>query len=122
PRTGVSIGSAGLASCNFTSQPNTALLVTDQSAQSPTLWEISPEGLCRASTTVTGLIGAFDYYGQVDACGGTMSCVRYYFETSNAGGVDETHYWWSNPVSLALSDTDSPVSLIAVPLKWRELV
>ena len=105
----------GLASFNFTSQDNTALLVTDQSAQNPTLLGDLTGKSVSASFTITGLTGTFTYYGEPDACGGTTAYVRYYFETSNAGGFDETHYWWSNPVSMTLTGNGS-VTLPAVQL------
>ena len=49
------------------------------------------------------------------ACGGTTAYVRYFFETSNAGGFNETHYWWSNPVSTAVSANET-VALPSVAL------
>jgi hypothetical protein len=104
---------SGLAMLNFTNQANTALLVTDQKAQFPNLLGDMTNKTLSATATISGLTGAFFYYGQPDACGGTTSYVRYYFATSNAGGFDETHYWWSNPVAAPLA-TNGPVVLTPV--------
>jgi hypothetical protein len=49
------------------------------------------------------------YYGE-PSCGGTTAYVRYFFTTSKSGGFDETQYWWSNPVSAALT-ANGPVTL-----------
>jgi hypothetical protein len=108
---------SGIASLNFTGQPNTALLVTYNKAKFPSLLgDLSGKSVF-ASFTVSGLTtgNSFIYFGEPDACGGTIAYVRYYFETSNAGGFDETHFWWSNPVAAALS-ANGPVSLATVPL------
>lgn len=103
----------GIASLNFTSQDNTALLVTDQKAQNPTLLGDLTNKSVSASFTISGVAGVFTYYGE-PSCGGTTANVRYFFQTSNAGGFDETHYWWSNPVSLAL--TNGPFTLPTVSM------
>src|SRR4029077_14051885 len=39
--------------------------------------------------------------------GGPTANVRFFFETSNSGGFDETHYWWSNPMSYSLLNATS---------------
>lgn len=101
----------GVAMLNFTNQANTALLVTDQKAQFPTLLGDLTGKSVSASYTIAGATGAFTYYG---TCGSTPASVRYFFETSNAGGFDETHYWWSNPVAAPLAN--GSVSLPPVPL------
>lgn len=105
--------SSGLASLNFTNQANTALLVTDQGSQQSTLLGNLSGKTVSATATLSNLPGPVTYYNEPDACGGTTSYVRYFFETSNAGGFDETHYWWSNPVAAPL-DTDGPVGLASV--------
>jgi hypothetical protein len=107
--------SGGIATLNFTNQANTALLVTGQSAQYRGLVGDMTGKSVTASFTVSGLTGSANYYGEPDACGGTTAYVRYFFETSNAGGFNETHYWWSNPVAAALS-TNGTVTLPSVPL------
>ncbi len=106
-----------LASLNFTNQPNTALLVTDNKAKFPSLLGDLTGKSVSASFTVSGLTPSISFiYGGEPSCGGTTAYVRYYFETSNAGGFDETHYWWSNPVHIDFSVNGGPVSLGTVPL------
>jgi hypothetical protein len=99
-----------LATFNFTNLPNTALLITDQGANKSMLLGDDTGMTVSAKFTVSNLgAGAsFMYFGQPDACGGTTSYVRYFFQTNNAGGFDETHFWWSNPVSAALVTNGSP--------------
>ncbi len=104
---------SGIASLNFTNQPNTALLVTRNKAQfSSLLGDLTGKSVS-ASFTVSGVTGSFTYGGEPDVCG-VAPYVRYYFETSNAGGFDETHYWWSNPVAATLAN--GSVTLASVPL------
>jgi hypothetical protein len=119
--------SSGLASLNFTNQPNTALLVTDQGSQrNNLLGDLSNKSSVSASFTISGSPSGFNYYGEgtpSNACG-TPANVRLFFETSNAGGFDETHYWWSNtlPNSSAIlstgTNTIGPVSLDGV--NWSD--
>ena len=103
----------GEASLNFTSSPYTALLITGQKAKYPSLLgDLSGDSTVSATLTVSGVTGLFTYMGE-PSCGptpqegGPEANVRFYFQTSNAGGFDETHYWWSNPVSLPLLDSSS---------------
>ncbi|HEX8732572.1 MAG TPA: hypothetical protein VF725_11000 [Ktedonobacterales bacterium] len=112
-----SAGSGNIAKVDFTTQDNTALLVTDNSGQFPSLLGNLTGKSVSASFTVSGLNAGqtFTYYGEPDACGGTAVHARYFFETSNAGGFDETHYWWSHPVAATLSANGS-VTLTSVPL------
>ena len=105
---------AGLASLNFTNQANTALLVTSQKIKGSGLLGDMTGKSVAATATIGGVNGAVNYYGEPDACGGTTAYVRYYFETSNASGFNETHYWWSNPVAAPLAN--GAVSLAPVSL------
>ncbi len=108
---------SGIASLNFTTQPNTALLVTNNKAQFPTLLGDLTGKSVSATFTVSGLNASTIFiYGGEPSCNSTTSYVRYYFETSNAGGFDETHYWWSNPTHYVFSVNDGPVSLATVSL------
>jgi hypothetical protein len=104
--------SGGVASLDFTSQPDTALLITQHGSDKGSLLGDLTLRTVSATFQVTGLNtgGSFTYYGQPDGCGSPAS-VRFFFETSNAGGFDETHYWWSNPVSAPLSSLSSPTPL-----------
>ena len=112
-----SAGTAGIANLAFTNQPNTALLVTDQPAQWGSLLGDLTGKTLSASFTISGLnAGATFSYYEEPTCGGTTSYVRYFFETSNAGGFAYTHYWWSNPVSAPLTGNGGPVALTSVPL------
>lgn len=103
---------SGMASFSFTNQPNVALLVTGEQADTGDLSQKSVS----AGFGVSNMSAAamFNYYGE-PSCGNPNSAVRYFFETSNAGGFNETHYWWSNPVSATLTSngmyTLPPVSL-----------
>jgi hypothetical protein len=99
---------SGIASLHFTSQDNTALLVTKQKAQYPgVLGDLSGKSSISATLSVSDVTGAFTYYGE-PSCGGLpqeggpTANVRFYFQTNNSGGFDETHYWWSNPMSYPL--------------------
>ena len=91
-----------IASLNFTNQPNTSLLVTDQKAKFGGLLGDIRYKTVTATFTVSGVHGAFTYFGE-PSCGGTTANARLYFDTSNAGGFDETHFWWSNPTSVTLN-------------------
>lgn len=104
---------SGEASLNFTTADNTALLVTRQKAQYPTLvGDLSGSTSISTMFTVSNVTGLFTYFGE-PSCGGLpqeggpTANVRFYFQTSNSGGFDETHYWWSNPVSWPLLDPSS---------------
>jgi hypothetical protein len=108
---------SGIASLKFTSLPNTALLITGQKAKYGSLLG-DRSGATSISTTVTlsGVTGLFKYYGE-PSCGapaqdgGPTANFRFYFQTSNAGGFDETHYWWSNPVSRPLIGPKLPETM-----------
>ena len=92
----------GLASFNFTSSPNVALLVADQRHDMGDLLGKSVS----ATFDISGLNPGqnFTYYGEPDGSG-LPATVRFYFQTTNqyAGGFAYTNYWWSNPVSVALN-------------------
>jgi hypothetical protein len=104
-------GNAGLASLNFTDQANTALLVTTHgAAKGSTLGDLTGKPIT-ATFEITGAATPFIFFGE-PFCG-TTSAVRLFFQTSNAGGFDETHYWWSNPVSFVLANTSGPAILTA---------
>src|SRR4029077_831761 len=105
---------SGEASLDFTSADNTALLVTKQKAQYPTLLgDLTGDSAISSTFTVSGVTGLFTYYGEPSCStltpqlGGPTANVRFFFETSNSGGFDETHYWWSNPVSYSLLNATS---------------
>jgi len=104
---------SGIASLDFTMEDNTALLVTRQKAQYPTLLgDLSHDSTISTRFDITNVTGLFTYYGE-PSCGptpqegGVEANFRFYFQTDNSGGFDETHYWWSNPVSWPLLDPSS---------------
>lgn len=107
-----------IASLNFTNQSNTALLVTNNKAQFPNLLGNLTGKSVTATFTVSGA-NAFTYYGEPDGCG-TPANVRLYFETSNAGGFDYTHYWWSNPASAVLANGTVTVTAAIDPALWSD--
>jgi len=86
---------SGLATFHFTTTPDVALLTTSQGSQKGNVIGDITTKTVSATFTIGGT-DDFQYYG--DTCGSRPAFVRLYFETSNAGGFDYTHYWWSNPV------------------------
>jgi hypothetical protein len=111
---------AGIASFDFTNQPNTALLVTTHGAsKGTTLGELTGKTI-NATFDVTGLTGAFTYFGEPDGSGGPAT-TRFYFQTDNGGGFQFTHYWWTNPVNQALI-TNGKFTLTATvePVEWSD--
>jgi hypothetical protein len=112
----------GIASLDFTTQDNTALLVTDQKAQNPTLLGNLTGKTITANFAISGATGAFTYYGEgtpSNPCG-TPANTRLYFQTSNAGGFDFTHYWWSNPASAVLNNGTLTVTATVEPAEWSD--
>lgn len=110
----------GIARLGFTSQPNTALLVTDNRAKFPDLLGNIAGKSVSASFTVSGLhTGAyFTYHGESSGTVEPVS-VRYFFETTSIGGFNETNYWWSNPVSANLNTATGTVTLPTVQLTGK---
>ena len=94
---------------SFTSEDNTALLITGQKTKFPSLLgDLRGDASITASFTISDA-GVFTYFGEPSCAGpppdlGPLPNVRFYFQTNNAGGFDETHYWWSNPVSQVLAN------------------
>lgn len=94
----------GVATLNFTNQANTNLLVTDQGSSSLLGNDLGKT--VTAAFTISGVTGTFIYGGEGSAdnpCLPPTASTRLFFETSNAGGFDETHFWWSNPSSAVLA-------------------
>ena len=110
----------GVAALNFTSQDNTALLVTDQG--SSTLLGDDRGMTVTATFTISGATGAFTYFGEGTASNpcGTPANTRLFFQTSNAGGFDETHYWWSNPASAVLANGTWTVTATVTGSQWTD--
>jgi len=112
--------SSGLATFDFTAQDNTALLVTDHGSSS--LLGDDTSKTITATFDISGATDAFTYFGEgtpINPCG-TPANARLFFQTSNAGGFDETHYWWSNPASAPLADGTSTVTATVNGAEWSD--
>jgi hypothetical protein len=110
----------GIASFDFTDQPNTALLVTTK-GNSAFLGDLSGKTIT-ATFDVSGATGAFTYFGE-----GTPDnpCVypantRLFFETDNGGGFAFTHFWWSNPANQVLADGHFTLTATVEPNEWSD--
>ena len=117
-----SAGAAGIAMLGFTAQDNTSLLVTDQKAQFASLLGALTGERITATFTVSGVTGTFTYYGEgtsTNSCGGPATA-RLYFQTSNATGFDETHYWWSNPADAVLANRTFTVTATVAGATWSD--
>lgn len=106
----------GLATFDFTNQPNTALLVTDQGSSS-LLGDLT--GKTVSATFEIAAAATFIYFGE-PSCGTNTSTVRLFFQTSNAGGFDETHFWWSNPASAILANGTFTVTASVDGAQWSD--
>src|SRR2546430_7100213 len=92
----------GLAALNFTDQPNTALLVTTHGSSKGDLLGDLRGKTIHAEFDITGVTGAFTYFGQGTAdnpCGYPAN-TRLYFETDNSGGFAPTPFWGGDPPNL----------------------
>jgi hypothetical protein len=117
---------SGEASLNFTSSPYTALLITGQKAKYPSLLgDLSGDSSISANFTISNVTGLFMYMDEPSCNGpapdlGPAPNVRLYFQTSNAGGFNETHYWWSNPESQILMNGTWTLSWNFSPTSWSD--
>jgi|SRR5579864_9210367 len=109
--------SNGLATFNFTAQDNTALLVTDHGSSALRGNDLGKT--ITASFNISGATGAFTYFGEPDGSG-VPANTRLFFETNNAGGFDETHFWWSNPTSQALVNGTFTISAVVEGAGWSD--
>jgi hypothetical protein len=114
---------AGIASFDFTNQPDTALLVTTHGAyKGSTLGNLTGKTIT-ATFDISGATGAFTYWGEGTASNpcGTPANTRLFFQTDNGGGFAYTHYWWSNPMARVLIDGDHGTLIATVePLEWSD--
>jgi hypothetical protein len=103
----------------FTSDDNTALLTTSQGSQKGNrLGDLTGKTIT-ARFNIAGTDG-FTYYGEPDGCN-TPANTRLFFSTSNAGGFDFTHYWWSNPNAQVLVDGNNlSVTATVDPANWSD--
>ncbi len=112
----------GLAEFQFTTAPNTALLLNTQGSQKSLLGNDAGKTVT-ASFTISAKGSAFTYYGEGtsgNSCGSAAN-VRLFFETSTAGGFAPTQYWWSNPVGAkALGNGTYTVTAPLYPGDWTD--
>ena len=111
---------AGIASIDFTNQTNTALLVTTHGASKGTILGDLTGKTISATFDVSGVTGAFTYFGEPDGSGAPAT-TRFYFQTDNGGGFQFTHFWWSNPENQPLV-TNGSFTLTATvePAEWSD--
>jgi len=112
-------GDGALARFDFTSQDNTALLVTTHGTDKGSLLGDLTNDTVSAAFSITGANTAFTYYHQPSPCG-TPASVRFFFTTDNGGGFAFTHYWWSNPVSQQLKNGDFPLTAPLSGADWSD--
>ncbi|HZK72608.1 MAG TPA: hypothetical protein VFD88_01225, partial [Clostridia bacterium] len=112
-------GQGGIASLGFTTQPNTALLVTDNGSFKGSLLGDMTGKTIAANFDISGATGAFTYFGEPDGCG-TPPNVRFFFETDNGGGFQFTHFWWSNPASQVLANGSFTLTVPLDPALWSD--
>ena len=108
---------SGIASLDFTSQTNTALLVTTHGAgQDLTSKTIT------ATFHISDATGAFTYFGEgtPDNPCGTPASTRFFFQTDNGGGFQFTNFWWSNPESTVLGNGTFTLTATVEPLEWSD--
>ncbi|HEV2218405.1 MAG TPA: hypothetical protein VGV88_12635 [Candidatus Dormibacteraeota bacterium] len=112
----------GVATFDFTNQPNTALLVTSHGAFKGTLLGNDQGKTITATFTVSGA-SAFTYFGQGDP--NVNPCVfpanvRLYFETSNAGGFAFTDFWWSDTAAAVLANGTVTITASVLSTGWSD--
>jgi len=110
----------GLATFNFTGQDNTALLVQTQGTSS-LLGD--DRGMRITATFTISNASVFTYFGEGqpgDCIPATPASTRLFFQTSNAGGFNETHFWWSNPASQVLVDGHWTVTATVNGAEWSD--
>src|SRR5712692_4190021 len=84
---------ADLATFDFLSTPTTSYLMTHQ-GPSGLLGDIRARTVS-ATFSIDKTAGATFFYDTTGNPCGTPANMRLFFQTSNAGGFDETHFWWS---------------------------
>jgi hypothetical protein len=103
-----------------------ATVSTGQKAKFPTLLgDLSSDNSISTNFTISKATGVFTYHGEPSCNGplpdlGPAPNVRFYFQTSNAGGFNETHYWWSNPISQVLANGNWTLTYNFSPSSWSD--
>ncbi len=110
----------GDATFAFTNQPDAALLIATQG--SSTLLGNDLGATISATFTVSGATGSFMAYPDQCYPGGAAPNVRLFFETSNAGGFANTHYWWADDASYTLANGRATLTATISPSSaWSDL-
>ena len=112
----------GIASFDFTNQPNTALLSTTHGSSRGVLLGDLRGKTITATFDINGATGAFTYWGEGTAdnpCGYPAN-VRLFFLTDNGGGFAYTHYWWSNPENQVLANGQFTLTANVEPAEWSD--
>jgi hypothetical protein len=110
----------GIASLNFTVQDNTALLVTTHGAsKGSTLGDLTGKTIT-ATFDITGVTGAFTYFGEPSCPGGPPANTRLFFQTDNSGGFAATHYWWFDPQFQVLASGSWALTAVVEPAGWSD--
>lgn len=99
-----------LATFDFLNTPTTSYLLRNQ-GDSTLVGDIRGKTVS-AMFAIDKSAGATFFYDTSagNTCGGPAN-TRLFFQTSNAGGFDETHFWWSNPVSMTLDTVIGRVTI-----------
>ena len=113
----------GIASFDFTNQPDTALLVTTHGASKGTLLGDLRGKTITATFDISGATGAFTYFGEGDPT--VNPCfypanTRLFFQTDNGGGFAYTHYWWTNPENQVLANGHFTLTATVEPTEWSD--
>lgn len=112
----------GVATFNFTNADNTALLATTHGAFKGTLLGDDRGKTITATFHISDATGAFTYFGEgtpSNPCG-TPANVRFFFQTSKAGGFDFTHYWWSDTAFTLLDNGTFSLTANVSPVGWSD--
>jgi len=112
----------GIASFDFTNQPDTALLVTTHGASKGTFLGDLRGKTITATFEINNATGAFTYWGEGTA---DNPCIypantRLFFQTDNGGGFAYTHYWWSNPENQVLANGHFTLTATVEPAEWSD--
>ena len=104
----------------FTNQPNTALLIATQGSSSLLGNDLGET--IHATFTISGVTGSFMAYPDQCYPNGAAPNVRLFFETSNAGGYANTHYWWADVASSPLANGSETLTATISPTSpWSDL-
>ena len=98
-----------VATFDFLSTPTTSYVLRGQ-GDSTLVGDIRGKAVS-ATFSIEKSTGAAFFYDTTNNPCGTPPSVRLFFQTSNAGGFDETHFWWSNPIAAQLDAAAGNVTI-----------